>query len=303
MRIAVAATPAIAIPTLEALLTSGHHIAIVVTQPGKPAGRGLSARQSPVALWAQEKGIVCIEPLSVSELVEPFKEIDLVVTLAYGVLIPLEILTIPKFGFLNIHFSLLPAWRGAAPVQRAILNGDKVSGISIFKLDPGMDTGPVYLRREYALDSKMNAEEVLAELSLLAPSALLETINMVSAGVEPIAQSTSGVSLAPKVRKNEARIDWSKSAQEIDRLVRAFTPNPGAWSMWRQWPIVITRAQEVSFDGSLAQGRLEVVDRKLYVGTGSGALQILSLLPAGKRNLSSADWVNGARLIDGDCFV
>ncbi|CAB4669607.1 MAG: methionyl-tRNA formyltransferase [Actinobacteria bacterium] len=303
MRIAVAATPAIAIPTLEALLTSGHHIAIVVTQPGKPAGRGLSARKSPVALWAQEKGIVCIEPLSVSELVEPFKEIDLVVTLAYGVLIPLEILTIPKFGFLNIHFSLLPAWRGAAPVQRAILNGDKVSGISIFKLDPGMDTGPVYLRREYALDSKMNAEEVLAELSLLAPSALLETIDMVSAGVEPIAQSTSGVSLAPKVRKNEARIDWSKSAQEIDRLVRAFTPNPGAWSMWRQWPIVITRAQEVSFDGSLAQGRLEVVDRKLYVGTGSGALQILSLLPAGKRNLSSADWVNGARLIDGDCFV
>ncbi|MCX6428848.1 MAG: methionyl-tRNA formyltransferase [Actinobacteria bacterium] len=303
MRIAVAATPAIAIPTLEALLTSGHQIAIVVTQPGKPAGRGLSARQSPVALWAQEKGIVCIEPLSVSALVEPFKEIDLVVTLAYGVLIPLEILTIPKFGFLNIHFSLLPAWRGAAPVQRAILNGDKVSGISIFKLDPGMDTGPVYLRREYALDSKMNAEEVLAELSLLAPSALLETINMVSAGVEPIAQSSSGVSLAPKVRKNEARIDWSKSAQEIDRLVRAFTPNPGAWSMWRQWPIVITRAQEVSSDGSLAQGRLEVVDRKLYVGTGSGALQILSLLPAGKRNLSSADWVNGARLIDGDCFV
>jgi len=303
MRIAVAATPAIAIPTLEALLTSGQDIAIVVTQPGKPAGRGLSARKSPVALWAQEKGIVCIEPLSVSELVDPFKEIDLVVTLAYGVLIPLEILTIPRFGFLNIHFSLLPAWRGAAPVQRAILNGDKVSGISIFKLDPGMDTGPVYLRKEYALDSKMNAEEVLAELSLLAPSALLETINMVSAGVEPIAQSSSGVSLAPKVRKNEARIDWSKSAQEIDRLVRAFTPNPGAWSMWRQWPIVITRAQEVFLDGSLAQGRLEVVDRKLYVGTGSGALQILSLLPAGKRNLSSADWVNGARLIDGDCFV
>ncbi len=304
MRIAVAATPAVALPTLNWLDISAHDLDLIITQPDRPAGRGRRLRESQVGSWANARDIRCIKPSHSDELAQPLKNIDLVVTIGYGIILPTKILDIPRNGFINLHFSLLPAWRGAAPVQRAILNGDLRMGLTVFALDAGMDTGPIYVQKEIPNEPDENTGECLRRLALIAPDLIRDAIELIEKGFTPFNQSETGVSYAPKVTKEEARIRWNEDAPGVDRRIRAFTPDPGAWTTWRNEPIRIVRARLYANDEPLRSGEIAVESGKVIVGCGAErAIVIEEVTPAGKKTMSAKSWINGARALPGDSFV
>ncbi|MDP1711321.1 MAG: methionyl-tRNA formyltransferase [Candidatus Nanopelagicaceae bacterium] len=304
MRIALAASPSLAIPTLNWLHGSEHELVLVITQPDRPAGRGQNLRSSQVALWAAAHNVSCVKPESSDELVERLVDVDLVVTIGYGVILPERILNVPRHGFINLHFSLLPRWRGAAPVQRAILNGDEELGLTVFALDAGMDTGPIYVQRSIPNEPYENSGQCLARMATIGAELVAEAIDLIATGVRPIKQSDSGVSFAPKITKDEARIRWSRKAVELNRQIRAFTPEPGAWTTWRDVSMRINRAHPYSMDHQLRSGEVALHDGNLVVGCGEGsALLIEELTPAGKKIMSAKSWVNGARALPGESFV
>lgn len=303
MRLAVAATPALAFPTLDWIRSSKHDLNLVITRPDKPSGRGKVMRQSEVADWANEHHVRCLKPVRAIELTEVLSEVDLVVTLAYGVILPEEVLNIPRHGFVNVHFSLLPAWRGASPVQRGIENGDVVSGITVFQLDAGMDTGPIYVQEAVGTDPHENSGELLVRLAARTPSCLASALQMIEDGVSPTPQNISGESRARKISKEEARIQWNQDSSMVLRRIRAFTPEPGSWTMWKQMRLQILRAQEIEFTEPLKPGQILAVDGQLIVGCGQGTfLRIDELASAGRRPMSAREWLNGARCQAGDCF-
>jgi methionyl-tRNA formyltransferase len=197
---------------------------------------------------------------------------------------------------------LLPAYRGAAPVQRALLNGESVTGISIFRIDENLDTGPIYIRKKYEINANANSAEVLRDLSYVGAESFFQVLNDVKNGVQPIVQETSGISLAPKISKEEARINWSNSSVSLSNLVRAFTPNPGAWTTHKGSVIKIVEFGSGSMQEKLAPGFIHVIDKKMYVGTADEPIEISKLVPAGKKEMLSADWLNGARIAPGDFF-
>ena len=301
MRIGVAATPLVAIPTLEALSASTHELVAVITQPDRAAGRGKEMRQSEVGKWATSNGIQLIKPNEPSELLEISKAVDCVITVGYGVLLPAEVFNAPRYGYLNLHFSLLPKWRGAAPVQRSIQAGDAVTGVTIFKLDEGMDTGPIYIQKTLSIPADYRSSELFRELSILGASAVLEALVKIDGNEEPIAQTNSGASRAPKISKDDARIDWIRTSDEILRDVRAFFPSPIAWTSFRDETIRIERA--VISHEKLRPGALSASSDSLHVGTGDGSLQIMQLTPAGKKSVDAKSWLNGARISSQDNFV
>lgn len=304
MRIAVAATPSVAIPTLDWLDGSEHDLALVITQPDRPAGRGQSLKKSQVALWADAHQVPCIKPAKSDELAEPLKGVDLVVTIGYGVILPTQILKVPRYGFINVHFSLLPKWRGAAPVQRAILNGDEVIGLTVFALDEGMDTGPVYVQQEIAGDPYENSGECLQRMADLAPELLRGAIEMIETGTPAIAQANVGATYASKLSKEDARIRWGDDVMGIDRHIRAFTPEPGAWTLWRDAPLRITKAHPYSSERSLAIGEILMESGNLIVGCREGGVLVVEeVTPAGKKTMSAKSWLNGARALPGEFFV
>lgn len=304
MRITVAATPEIALPSLDWLARSSHQLISVLTQPDRPAGRGQQTQMSPVSIWANRNGVAVYKPDGVPQTLEAIVGADIVITIGYGILLPQEVLTVPEHGFLNVHFSLLPAWRGAAPVVRAIEQGDSVIGLTIFKLDAGMDTGPIYLRREIVIDESKNAGEILESLSLIAPSLIGEVLEQIGADIAPVAQSNEGVSYAKKIDKSQARINWQNNSLEIDRHIRAFTPTPGAWTTWRNEGLQIVRAARARAGSELSLGELVLLDGKVYVGCGAGqSLLVTEVKPAGKKAMSAAQWSNGARIVSGESFV
>jgi methionyl-tRNA formyltransferase len=230
--------------------------------------------------------------------------VDLVITIGYGVILPGQILSIPRYGFINLHFSLLPAWRGAAPVQRAILHGDQLSGVTVFALDSGMDTGPIYLQKPLPIQPYENAGEVLMRMADLGPGAVAESIEMITAGVEPRAQRLDGVSYASKVTKVDARIDWSKNAISIHRQVRAFTPEPGSWTRWKDSTLHVGQARPFPIDRELAPGGILIENGNVIVGCGEASAVILEeVTPAGKKTMSAKNWANGARIVKDDRFV
>jgi len=303
VRLAVAATPNIAIPTLEWIISSEHSLDLVVTRPDKKSGRGNAVHESDVAIWAKENGIPVVKPGRATELKELLGDIDLVVTLAYGVILPAEILNVPINGFINVHFSLLPAWRGAAPVQRAIENGDAISGITVFQLDPGMDTGPTYVFDEVVIDANETAGELLHRLSLRAPKSVEVALVKIARGEKPIPQSALDVSYAAKITKSESQIDWSQAAQVLFRRVRAFNPQPACWTTWRGERVNINRTQICDEVSQLAPGAIDVTGNRILVGCGdSTALFIEEIQPAGKRAMSAKEWLNGARCQAGERF-
>ncbi len=304
MRIGVAATPSVAIPALDWLSASEHDLSLVITRPDRPAGRGRALRESVVGQWASAHHIQCVKPVSSEDLHESLALIDLVVTIGYGVILPIEILSVPRYGFINLHFSLLPAWRGAAPVQRAILNGDERLGITVFALDSGMDTGPIYVQREIRVEPYGNAGEVLEAMALLGPEAIAETLAIIESGVRPIPQSDKDVSYAPKISKEEARILWNKSAVAVDRQIRAFTPDPGAWTTFRNGAIRVDRAR-VFVDGREREpGFVEIQHGGVVASCANGSrLLIEEVTPAGKKTMSAKSWANGARIAEGERFV
>lgn len=300
MKIVVAATPDVAIPTLNWLITSEHQLLSVITQPDRPAGRGRTLKESVISEWARENDVPCFKPASVTETATLIEGADVLLTIGYGVLLPEELLSIPMHGCLNLHFSLLPRWRGAAPVQRAIEAGDPVSGVTVFQLDPGMDTGPIYSVKRFALDSDITSDELFSELGALGVEAVEDSLNAIKAGIRPEPQKSDGATRAMKISKEECEINWNLDAQLISQKIRAFTSSPGAWTRFRG---EVVKIDSVSiFEETLQPGLLKVVNKELLVGTSSNAVSIGFLTPAGKSRMDAKSWLNGARLGDGELF-
>ena len=300
MRIGVAATPDVAIPTLNWLLHSGHVIALIITRPDRPAGRGRVLQQSVVAEWAQTHKVPVIKPENSQQLVGHIEELDLVLTIGYGVLLPENILALPKYEFLNLHFSLLPAYRGAAPVQRALQNGEVTTGVSVFRLDKGMDTGPIFAQEPLAIDPAWRSFELLDRLANLAPNVVERTFAMIDAEDSPKGQ-VGTASNAPKISKSEAKIDFTKHATVIANEIRAFTYEPGAWTLWKGEPFKIC-STKIAIDVEGNSGQVSVLDKSVFVSTGSGSLELLKVIPAGKKEMDAIDWARGARLTGGEIF-
>jgi len=300
VRIGVAATPDVAIPTLNWLLESDHEIALIITQPDRPAGRGQLLQQTVVADWAQGHQITLIKPESSQELLGTIEDLDLVLTIGYGVLLPESILSLPKHGFLNLHFSLLPAYRGAAPAQRALQNGDLVTGVTVFQLDKGMDTGPIFAQQSINIDPSWRSFELLQHLSHLGPDVVQKSFDMIQNGESSKNQEGLATN-APKISKSEAKIDFTQDSVKIANAIRAFTYEPGAWTLWKGESFKIC-ATKVSNGPSGKPGQISVIDKSVVVATGSGTLELLRVIPSGKKEMDAIDWARGARLTGGEIF-
>jgi methionyl-tRNA formyltransferase len=282
------------------LLQSDHEIALIITQPDRPAGRGQVLQQTAVADWAQGHQLPVVKPESPQELVGTIENLDLVLTIGYGVLLPENILSLPKHGFLNLHFSLLPAYRGAAPAQRAIHNGEAVTGVTVFQLDKGMDTGPIFVQQSIQIDPSWRSFELLKHLSDLGPKVVEKSFEMIENGETSRTQSGLPTN-APKISKSEAKIDFSHDSTMIANAIRAFTYEPGAWTLWKGESFKIC-ATKVSGNPSGNPGQISVIDKSVFVSTGSGSLELLRVIPAGKKEMDAIDWARGARLTGGEIF-
>ena len=232
MRIAFAGTPDAAVPTLQALINSPHEIAFVITRPDAPKGRGQELTPSPVAQLAATNGLPIIKTSDLSQVVNQVADLDVVVVVAFGGLVPKNLLDVPKFGWINVHFSLLPHWRGAAPVQHAIMAGDDVTGITTFRIEEALDSGPVLAYITTSIGNNETAGQLLDRLSIEGAQLALATLQgLANNSIHPLAQPLDGVSYAPKITTAVARINWQEPALVIARKIRAMTPSPGAWTM------------------------------------------------------------------------
>jgi methionyl-tRNA formyltransferase len=300
VRICIAATPRVAVPTLDALFESGHQIISVITRPDAPAGRGRNLKSSAVSDWANSNKVQLHKTESTEEISLLVAQCDLVITIGFGLLLPETVLNIPKHGFINLHFSLLPRWRGAAPVQRALEAGDHTTGVTVFKLDAGMDTGPIYTSIPFDISPTTNTPDLLENLASLGVQAVLDTISLIESGQSPKIQSNEGATRANKLTSEEAQIDWSKDSLAIVNKVRAFYPNPGAWSTFREVKIKIDAA--TINESILKPGEVALQGKAVLVGTGDGAIELLTVKPAGKSSMSAGAWANGQHLLSNEKF-
>ena len=303
MRLAFAGTPAFAESALRALLEAGHEIALVLTQPDRPAGRGLTPRPSAVKALALERGLPLAQPgtLKSNLVVEAFRatQARVMAVAAYGLILPPALLELFEFGCINIHASLLPRWRGAAPIQRALLAGDTETGISIMRMEAGLDTGPVYLRQKVQIETDDTAGSLHDKLATLGGLCIVRALAALEAGqIHAVPQSDQGVSYAHKIEKHEAIIDWCHPAMLIERQVRAFNPSPVTSTSWRGERLRVWRARAVQEDGT--PGRIEGTDGGILVGCGSGTLLIQELQRAGGKPMSAADFLRGVVLAPGE---
>jgi methionyl-tRNA formyltransferase len=303
LRIAFAGTPQFAVPALRVLLSSSHRVVGVLTQPDRPAGRGQQLRASPIKLLAAEHGLPIAQPATL-KTPEGRAELerwtpDLLVVVAYGLILPPPVLALPRLGCVNIHGSLLPRWRGAAPIQRAILAGDAETGVTIMQLDAGLDTGPMLLERRRPIHSHETAGDLHDALSELGAAALAESLDGITSGrIVPRPQPATGATYAPKIEKAEARLDWSAGVVEIDRRVRAFNPWPMAETSFAGEPLRVLRARIADQHASdAAPGTLlGIAEDGLRVACGEGVLAVRELQRAGKRPVSARDFANAVRL-------
>jgi methionyl-tRNA formyltransferase len=309
MRLVFAGTPEVAVPSLEALLVSGRHeVAAVVTRPDAPAGRGRKLAVSPVAARAEEAGIEVLRPQRPrdEEFLARLREIapECCPVVAYGALLPKAALEIPPNGWVNLHFSLLPAWRGAAPVQHAILAGDELTGASTFLIEEGLDSGPVYGVTTEAVRPDDTSGALLTRLAHAGAELLVATMDGIEARtLVPQPQPVDGVSFAPKLTAQDARLDWSAPALRVDRVIRGCTPAPGAWTFFHGERLKIAAPIRLLADRRdlhLAPGELVVTKHSVYVGTGSHPVQLTDVQPQGKKRMPAADWARGVRLASGD---
>lgn len=298
MKIAVAASPKVAIPTLEYLLASEHELALIISRPDSQVGRGRELTPTAVSDWATAKKIELYRPIQAGDFDQRLTGLDLVITIGYGLLIPEFILGQPKYGFINLHFSLLPKLRGAAPAQRAIIDGLSETGITVFQLDAGMDTGPIYLQRKWSIKPNTTAGDLLNELSLLGPSAIGETLKAIESGVSPIPQDHLQATSAAKLSKLEAQIEWSHEAKRIVNKILGFAPNPGATAKFRGEVLRITKAR--LSEHTMPVGEISLVSGSVLVGTATSAVELLEVTPAGKKPMTASAWANGARFTTGE---
>lgn len=307
MRLVFAGTPEPAVPALEALLASRHEVAAVVTRPDAPAGRGRKLTPSPVAQRAAEAGIEVLRPRKVREpeFLDRLREIapDCCPVVAYGAILPRVALDIPRHGWINLHFSLLPAWRGAAPVQRAVLHGDEMTGASTFLIEEGLDTGPVYGVLTEPIRPDDTSGDLLGRLSHAGAGLLVATMDGVETGeLEPCPQPGEGISTAPKLTPDDAHVDWTHPAMHIDRQIRACTPAPGAWTTFRDQRLKLGPVRPVrpvpGTDG--APGTIWSENGNVYAGTGTHAVRLGDVQPQGKKPMPADAWLRGLHLTDTD---
>ncbi|MBJ6647213.1 methionyl-tRNA formyltransferase [Streptomyces griseoincarnatus] len=306
MKLVFAGTPEVAVPALDALLAAGRHeVAAVVTRPDAPAGRGRRLVASPVAERAEEAGIEVLKPVRPKDpdFLERLREIapDCCPVVAYGALLPRVALDIPAHGWVNLHFSLLPAWRGAAPVQHAIMAGDEITGASTFLIEEGLDSGPVYGTVTEEIRPTDTSGDLLTRLAFAGAGLLAATMDGIEDGtLKAVPQPAEGVSLAPKVNVEDARVDWGTPALRVDRVVRGCTPAPGAWTTFRGERLKIVQARPVPERTDLTPGQLSAGKNNVYAGTGSYAVELLWVQPQGKKPMSGADWARGVRIAAGE---
>ena len=305
MQISVASSSLIAVPIIEAILASEHTLASVISTPDRKSGRGQIETLTPLAKWSEEQGFIVAKPFDTPTLNQHLLAVQpqLIITASYGKLIPVEVLHGPRFGWLNVHFSLLPRWRGAAPVQWALLEGDATTGISIFKLDKGMDTGPIYYQEEVEIGASDTTTDLLERMSILAASRIMDVVADIRKGVKPKPQPAAGVTLAPKISKELAKINWSTGADAILRQIRALDERPGTWTTFRSERVAIHKVHESLLANTLKKpGDIAIVDGALLVRCSDSVLEIAELTPAGKKRMSGADFARGARLTTGESF-
>jgi len=306
LRTVFAGSPAFAVPSLEAMVDAGMRPLRVYSQPDRPAGRG--RRQAPTAVKARalELGLDVHTPRGLRREAASLRELapDVLVVVAYGVLLSPEILGVPRYGALNVHASLLPRWRGAAPIARAIEAGDAMTGVTIMQMDAGLDTGAIVHTESMPLTAEDTAASVHDRLARLGAAALVSVLNRLRSGPVPaVSQDEAGATYARKLAKEEARIDWSEPAAVIARRVRAFNPWPVAHTLFRGAPLRIWLAGEQQGPATGVPGALSVVGQDLVVNTGDGALRLDRVQAAGGRPLSGRDFANGVRLRSGECLV
>ena len=302
MRIVFAGTPEVALPPLEALLASRHEVVAVLTRPDAPAGRGKRLTPSPVAVRAAGLGLETLKPAKPrdEEFLERLRVIDpdCCPVVAYGALLPQRLIDIPAHGFVNLHFSLLPAWRGAAPVQHAVIAGDRTTGATTFRIVLELDAGPTFLSVDEPVGDTDTAGDLLQRLSVRGAELLVRTLDGLEDGtLAPTPQPVEGVSYAPKLEVADARVDWTAPADVVDRLIRGCTPSPGAWTTLAGERLKLGPARPV--DGVLEPGVLEVGKSAVRVGTGTRPLLLGQVQPAGKRAMAAADWARGVDLAAG----
>ncbi|MET8167176.1 methionyl-tRNA formyltransferase [Streptomyces sp. NPDC005329] len=306
MKLVFAGTPEVAVPALDALIASGRHeVAAVVTRPDAPAGRGRRLIASPVAQRAEEAGIEVLRPAKPRdpEFLERLRQIapDCCPVVAYGALLPRVALDIPAHGWVNLHFSLLPAWRGAAPVQHAVMAGDEITGASTFLIEEGLDSGPVYGTVTEEIRPSDTSGDLLTRLAFAGSGLLAATMDGIEDGtVKAVPQPGEGITLAPKITVEDAQVDWATPALRVDRVVRGCTPAPGAWTTFRGERLKLIQVQPVPERTELAPGALLVGKNSVHVGTGSYAVELLWVQAQGKKPMRAADWARGARIEHGE---
>ncbi|MBM7520226.1 methionyl-tRNA formyltransferase [Nocardioides nitrophenolicus] len=307
MRVVFAGTPEVAVPALDAIAASAHELVGVVTRPDAPAGRGRKLTPSPVALRAAELGVPVLKPAhprepefqDALEALEP----DCCPVVAYGALIPRSALDIPVHGWVNLHFSVLPAWRGAAPVQHAIWGGDDYTGATTFRIVEALDAGPTFGVMTERIRPTDTAGDLLGRLAEGGASLLVATLDGIADGsLEAREQPADGISLAPKISVDDARVDWTEPAVGVDRRIRACTPGPGAWTTLDDERIKLGRVEIVADGPELAPGAIQVGRNEVLVGTASDPVRLTEVKAFGKRQMGAADWARGVRLPEAARF-
>lgn len=292
----IASSSFVSKPLISLLSSSNEHELLgLITNPDKATGRGMNIVPNELASWGMSNGINVFKPIGRDNLKDLIKTLnpEIVITIAYGQIIPEDLLNLPKYGWINVHFSSLPRWRGAAPVQWAILSSDTESGVTVFKLDKGMDTGPVYLTKTVSIEPDETTELLLTRLSNIGADLAIQSLAVIQGGTEPVAQLNSGVTLAPKINKNDGKINWHVNANEIFNRYRALAGNPGIWTLLGEVRLKIDSLEISNRTEKLSPSEVLISDEHLLVGANNGVIEIKTITPAGRSQMSAAEFIRG----------
>lgn len=296
MKVVIASSSYVSKPLISLLSSSREHELIgLITNPDKATGRGMNIVPNELASWGMSNGINVLKPEGRDNLKDLIKTLnpEIVITIAYGQIIPEDFLNLPKYGWINVHFSSLPRWRGAAPVQWAILSADKETGVTIFQLDKGMDTGPVYLSESVSIERDETTEMLLTRLSNIGADLAIQSLSKIQTGIKPVAQLNSGVTLAPKITKNDGKINWHENTDEIFNRYRALAGNPGIWTLLGELRLKIDSLEISNRVEKISPAEVLISDEHLLVGANNGVIEIKTLTPAGRSQMSAAEFIRG----------
>jgi methionyl-tRNA formyltransferase len=296
LKVVIASSSYVSKPLISLLSSSREHELIgLITNPDKATGRGMNIVANELASWGMSNGINVLKPEGRDNLKDLIKTLnpEIVITIAYGQIIPEDFLNLPKYGWINVHFSSLPRWRGAAPVQWAILSADKETGVTIFQLDKGMDTGPVYLSESVSIERDETTEMLLTRLSNIGADLAIQSLSKIQTGIEPVAQLNSGVTLAPKITKNDGKINWHENTDEIFNRYRALAGNPGIWTLLGELRLKIDSLEISNRVEKISPAEVLISDEHLLVGANNGVIEIKTLTPAGRSQMSAAEFIRG----------